>query len=81
MSLLIPTNLLQGRLTTRAVLDAYHVQIYIPFLHAFRMGNVSAWRRLLEMPANRDWLRKRNVWVMLYERGEILMWRNLFRRA
>lgn len=81
LSLQIPVKLLLGRLTSRAVLDAYDLQIYIPLLHAFRTGNLSRWRQLLEVPRTRDWLRRRNVWVMLYERGEILVWRNLFRRA
>ena len=81
MSLLIPVNLLLGRLAYRSSLDAYNLAIYIPLQQAFRMGNIGQWRQILEQPTNRDWLRRRNVWVMLYERGEILVWRNLFKRA
>jgi hypothetical protein len=40
---------------------------------------VAAWRKELE--TNNEWYRSRQIWLILYERGEILVWRNLFRRA
>jgi hypothetical protein len=48
-------------------------------MQAFRTGNIPAWRR--ELDTNREWYRKRSIWLLLHERGEILVWRNLFRNA
>ncbi|WVQ97325.1 hypothetical protein IAU59_004436 [Kwoniella sp. CBS 9459] len=76
---LIPVNLLLGHLPSQAVLRQYDLPEYVPLIHAFRMGNVPAWRKILEQ--RREWFRRRSVWLILYERGEILVWRNLFRRA
>lgn len=77
---LIPVALLLGHLPRRAVLDQYALTAeFTPFIHAFRTGNVPAWRRLLT--ERRDWLRARNIWLLWFERGEILVWRNLFRKA
>lgn len=76
---LIPVNLLLGHLPTPQLLQQYGLQPFGVLLHAFRTGNIPAWRRELER--NREWYRRRSVWLLLYERGEILVWRNLFRRG
>ncbi|KAL1410580.1 hypothetical protein Q8F55_004593 [Vanrija albida] len=77
---LIPVSLLLGKLPTQETLQTYDLeQPFGPLIHAFRTGNVAAWRQLLE--AHREWLRARSIWLLLFERGEILVWRNLFRKA
>lgn len=52
---------------------------FAPLIDAFRTGNVAAWRQLLD--THREWLRARSIWLLLFERGEILVWRNMFRKA
>ncbi|ORY32307.1 hypothetical protein BCR39DRAFT_464718 [Naematelia encephala] len=75
---LIPVNLLLGSLPTTTLLQTYNLPQFLPLIHAFKTGNIPAWRR--ELRQNRDWYRARNSWLLLFERGEILVWRNLFRR-
>ncbi|EJT46040.1 hypothetical protein A1Q1_05445 [Trichosporon asahii var. asahii CBS 2479] len=75
---LVPVNLLLGYLPSPALLQQYDLP-YAPFIHAFRTGNVAAWRHLIH--EHRAWLRARSLWLLLFERGEILVWRNLFRKA
>jgi hypothetical protein len=74
----VPVNLLLGYLPSPALLQQYDLP-YAPFIHAFRTGNVAAWRHLIH--EHRAWLRARSLWLLLFERGEILVWRNLFRKA
>jgi len=76
---LISVNLLLGSLPTRSCLQTYNLPQFIPLLAAFRQGNIPAWRR--ELDVNREWYRRRSVWLLLMERGEILVWRNLFRKS
>lgn len=52
---------------------------FTPFIQAFKTGNVPQWRRLLS--ERQEWLRARSIWLIWFERGEILVWRNLFRKA
>ena len=75
---LIPVNLLLGILPSNALLQRYDLPQFLPLIQAFRTGNIVAWRRELE--AQRMWYRRRSIWLILYERGEILVWRNLFRQ-
>lgn len=77
---LVPVQLLLGKLPLPGVLETYGLaEAYAPFITAFRNGDVAGWRRLLA--ERREWLRARNVWLLWFERGEILVWRNLFRHA
>ena len=76
---LIPVNLLLGRLPDPAMLRAYSLKHFSPLIHHHRTGNVAAWRQELE--EKREWYRRRGIWLLLFERGEILVWRNLLRRA
>jgi hypothetical protein len=76
---LTPINLLLGRLLSLNLLERYNLQHFLPLIHAFQTGNIPAWRAELER--NREWYRARSIWLVLYERGEILVWRNLFRLA
>lgn len=71
--------MLLGDLPSSQLLHQHGLQQYLPLIHAFRTGNIPAWRAELER--NREWYRGRSVWLLLYERGEILLWRNLFRRG
>ncbi len=32
-------------------------------------------------PGTRDWFTKRGVWMLLREKGEVLVWRSLIRRV
>lgn len=75
---LVPVNLLLGYIPNPALLQEYDLP-YAPLVHAFRTGNVAQWRRLVH--EHRAWLRARSLWLILFERGEILVWRNLFRKA
>lgn len=77
---LIPAKLLLGQLPPRDVLETYNlVDAYQPFITAFKDGDIASWRRLLA--ERREWLRARSVWLLWHDRGEILVWRNLFRHA
>lgn len=76
---LVPVNLLLGNLPDPAMLRAYSLTIFLPLIHHFRTGNVAGWRR--ELDGQREWYRRRSIWLILYERGEILVWRNLLRRS
>ena len=76
---LTPINLLLGRLLPLNLLEQYNLQHFLPLIHAFQTGNIPAWRAELER--NREWYRARSIWLVLYERGETLVWRNLFRLA
>ena len=76
---LIPVNLLLGYFPTMALLQQYKLLEYLPLLRAFRTGNVMGFRH--DLAQNRDWYRYRSVWLLLYERAEVLVWRNLFRQA
>ncbi|KAL7420838.1 hypothetical protein Q5752_004791 [Cryptotrichosporon argae] len=76
---LVPVNLLLGRLPFSRTLETHALSPFVPLLAAFRAGNVPAWRRALHDA--RGWLRARGVWLILYERAEVLVWRNLFRAA
>jgi hypothetical protein len=74
---LITVNLLLGKLPNNGVLAKYGLQGFRRLLEAFKRGDVRGWREELEV--NRDWFRRRSIWLLLSERGEILVWRNLFR--
>ena len=77
---LLACAVLCGQMPRAGVLEEFGlVEAYGPLLSAFRAGDVARWRRLLA--ERREWLRARNVWLLLFERGEILVWRNLFRHA
>lgn len=77
---LIPAALLCGSLPSQGLLQHYDLQAaYGPLIAAFRDGDVARWRQLVAQ--QREWLRARNVWLLLFERGEILVWRNLFRQG
>jgi hypothetical protein len=75
---LIPVNLLLGLLPDPAMLRAYSLTHFVPLIHHFRVGNVAGWRR--ELDEQREWYRRRGIWLIIYERGEILVWRNLLRK-
>jgi hypothetical protein len=75
---LIPVNLLLGLLPDPAMLRAYSLTHFETLLHHYKIGNVAGWRR--ELDEKREWYRRRGIWLILYERGEILVWRNLLRR-
>lgn len=68
-----------GYLPNTQLLQTYDLLQFIPLIQAFRTGNIPAWRR--ELDTNREWYRKRSIWLLLHERGEVLVWRNLFRNA
>ncbi|EAL21817.1 hypothetical protein CNBC5190 [Cryptococcus deneoformans B-3501A] len=72
-------NLLLGRLPCPKTLETYDLPQFRPLIDSFRTGNIPLWRRVLE--EHREWFRRRSIWLVLYERGEILLWRNLFRQA
>ncbi|KAK8865915.1 hypothetical protein IAR55_001063 [Kwoniella newhampshirensis] len=76
---LIPVNLLLGLMPPQHLLRDYNMVEFQPLIHASGTGNIPLWRRTLER--SREWLRRRSVWLILFERGEILVWRNLFRRT
>lgn len=76
---LIAVNLLLGRLPCPKTLETYDLPQFRPLIDSFRTGNIPLWRRVLE--EHREWFRRRSIWLVLYERGEILLWRNLFRQA
>ena len=64
---------------TFTLIQQYKLFEFLTLLQAFKQGNVSAFRR--ELRENREWYRSHSIWLILYERGEILVWRNLFRQA
>ncbi|WVR05884.1 hypothetical protein IAU60_002910 [Kwoniella sp. DSM 27419] len=76
---LIAVNLLLGQLPSQSILQTYDLSAYLPLIQAYRTGNIPLWRQTLD--TQREWFRRRSVWLILYERGEILVWRNLFRAA
>ena len=75
---LIPVNLLLGLLPDPAMLRAYSLTHFEPLIHHYKTGNVAGWR--LELDEKREWYRRRGIWLILFERGEILVWRNLLHR-
>jgi hypothetical protein len=75
---LISVNLLLGLLPDPAMLRAYSLTHFESLIHHYKTGNVAGWRR--ELDEKREWYRRRGIWLILYERGEILVWRNLLRR-
>ncbi|WRT64128.1 uncharacterized protein IL334_001057 [Kwoniella shivajii] len=76
---LIPVNLLLGQVPSQTLLQEYNLPHFLPLIHAFRTGNIPLWRNTLE--GQKEWLRRRSIWLILYERGEILVWRNLLRNT
>ena len=76
---MIPVNLLVGLLPNPALINQYNLHALTPLLVAFRTGNIPAWRA--ELDKNREFYRRHGTWLVLFERGETLVWRNLFRRA
>ncbi|WWC58748.1 uncharacterized protein I303_101292 [Kwoniella dejecticola CBS 10117] len=76
---LIAVNMLVGQLPSEATLREYDLLEFLPLIYAYKSGNIPLWRRTLDQ--NRDWFRRRSIWLILYERGEILIWRNLFRKT
>jgi hypothetical protein len=74
---LIPVNLLLGILPRSGVLEEYDLPQFVDLIKSFKNGDIAGWRKGLEI--SREWLRSRSVWLILYERGEILVWRNQFR--
>ncbi|BEI99806.1 hypothetical protein CcaverHIS631_0408490 [Cutaneotrichosporon cavernicola] len=76
---LIPAALLTGSLPAPGVLEEYDLAVFAALVQAFRNGDVARWRALVQQ--HRQWLRAQNIWLLLFERGEILVWRNLFRHA
>ncbi|WWC66245.1 uncharacterized protein I206_100146 [Kwoniella pini CBS 10737] len=76
---LIAVKILLGRIPNENTLSEYNLPEFLPLIHAYKTGNIPLWRKTLDN--NRDWFRKRSIWLILYERGEILLWRNLFRQT
>jgi hypothetical protein len=60
-------------------LQRHNLPRFVPLLEAFQSGNLVAWRRALAKDV--EWLRANGIWLVLFERGETLVWRNLFRSA
>ncbi|WWC86234.1 uncharacterized protein L201_001107 [Kwoniella dendrophila CBS 6074] len=76
---LIAVNLLVGKLPSQNLLQEYNLPQFLPLIHSYKTGNIPLWRKTLEN--DREWFRKRSIWLILYERGEILVWRNLLRNT
>ncbi|KAK4686265.1 hypothetical protein P7C73_g3867, partial [Tremellales sp. Uapishka_1] len=76
---LLPVNLLLGFMPAPALLKTFELELFIPLCHAYVTGNIVQWRAYLF--SEREWFRKRGIWLLLFERGEILVWRNLLRNT
>lgn len=80
LSLLVPANMILGRYATPAVLRAHHLDShYGAILHALRQGHAS--QVYAELERHRRWLRARGLYLLLREKLELTLWRNLFQRC
>ncbi|KAK6905691.1 hypothetical protein I203_106521 [Kwoniella mangroviensis CBS 8507] len=76
---LIAVNILVGQLPHPQTLQEYDLLKFLPLIHAYKTGNIPLWSKTMD--EDREWYRRRSIWLILYERGEILVWRNLFRNT
>lgn len=78
--LLIPCNILNGRFPSPDLLKIFNLeQYFLPLIHAIKTGNRTLWVSTIE--EHSEWYRSRGIWLILRERGEVLVMRTLFRRA
>ena len=52
---------------------------FLPLIQAIKLGDRSAFR--FHLDTNMEWFRKRYIYLILRAKGEVLVIRNLFRRA
>lgn len=77
---LVASYLILGRYATPALLTRYCLrEQYEALLHFHRQGNGAGVMHELEM--HREWFRKRGLYMLLREKVQLGVWRNLFRRC
>ncbi|KAJ1726446.1 hypothetical protein LPJ61_005180 [Coemansia biformis] len=76
---LIVANMIRGRLPTQRLLDKYDLEpVYAELARCFRKGNVAGFQRALM--GNMELFRSQGNFLLLLERTELLMYRNLLQR-
>ncbi|KAJ1949160.1 hypothetical protein FBU59_001265 [Linderina macrospora] len=77
---LVVANMIRGRLPTHYLLTKYDVEpVYGFLIHHFRQGNVAAFQTILM--DNMEFFRSQGTFLILYERTEILMYRNVLKKV
>lgn len=77
---LLTCQILLGHFPTPMLLDHFNLRAQFgPLLQAIKWGD----RALYYQHFNRwsEWFRQRGLWLVLREKGEVLVWRSLFRHA
>ncbi|KAF9511059.1 hypothetical protein BS47DRAFT_1299458, partial [Hydnum rufescens UP504] len=77
---LLSTSIPLGRLPHPSLLGYFSLSTqFSPLIHATRLGDIAAYRSALS-GTWRSWFARRGVWMMLKEKGEVVVWRSLVRR-
>ncbi|ORX70823.1 hypothetical protein DL89DRAFT_266943 [Linderina pennispora] len=76
---LVVANMVRGRLPTQYLLSKYNVEpVFGILVHHFRQGNIAAFQTALI--DNMEFFRSQGTFLILYERTEVLMYRNVLKK-
>lgn len=77
---LLTCQILLGYFPARKLLDHFQLHAQFgPLIEAIRTGDRAMYYRCFEEWG--PWYRKRGLWLVLREKGEVLVWRSLFRNT
>jgi len=78
---LLSTSIPLGRLPHPGLLAYFSLSDqFSPLIRATRLGDIATYRSALSGKW-RAWFARRGVWMMLREKGEVIVWRSLIRRV
>ncbi|EEB05292.1 nuclear pore associated protein Thp1-Sac3 complex subunit [Schizosaccharomyces japonicus yFS275] len=79
---LIVCQLILGRSPTKQLMMQFQLEpMFSPLIACLKVGNIKGFIDALEAPNRLRWFVKRNIYLTLRDRCEIVLWRNLFRKV
>jgi hypothetical protein len=77
---LLTCQILLGHFPATILLDHFNLHAQFgPLLEAIKWGDRAQYYRHFNKWS--EWFRKRGLWLVLREKGEVLVWRSLFRNS
>lgn len=77
---LVTCQIILGRFPIPTLLDEFNLQPqFAPLIQAIKTGNRSQYYECFWKWS--EWYRRRGIWLVLREKGEVLVWRSLVRET
>ena len=77
LSYLVPARIVRGWIPQSRLLQKYHLDgIFTELVDAFQAGDYETYHNIVD--ANRKWFMKRNLYLIMKQRPQLLMLRNVF---